>query len=125
MDTSSVRQRVTGKRRSDSCMVTAQYIVCTAMAGERSVVDTKMIRRHFLEIEMVNTESVENEIVKVQEEEEGCGQDSMRYNMLSTRPSLMESFVELLRVQGVSIYLVFIFERLHFLHHGICKSVKK
>lgn len=66
---------LTAKQACTRCIVPGENIFKGEMAGEKSVVDTKIIRIRFPEIPRCNTGSVEDANEVAHEEEGKCGQD--------------------------------------------------
>lgn len=100
-------------------------VISGEILSERSVRDTKKIRTSILETPKNNTGRVKDGNKAAQEEEEESGQELLRENQISIKPSFSETFMASLRVKAVNIYSLFTYESLHSLHFGISKLVKE
>lgn len=122
---SEMRYSFVVKRSFVRCMVPGEDIISRRVAGERSARSKKKIRCRFLGITRNDTWSVEHKNKTCPEKEADCGEELFEKKLLPTWRYFLGTFMELRRVQGVSCYLVLIFEPLQSQHLEISNLVNK
>lgn len=88
------------------CIMTEEFVIIGELAGERTLGKVMIIRTILLEITTNNTRRVKDCKEVVQEEKERRGQLCLRNDWLSTRPSFLDTFVKMRRVQGERLIAV-------------------
>lgn len=105
--------------------VSGDGIISGDMTVEKTVTDNKVIRSRLLEIPKNYRENGEDGNEVVQKSEQGSDEEILSNSLLSTCSSVLESFMELHRVQGLNNYLVFSSELFDNLHFGVSNLVEK